>query len=41
MANKLNDHNMKRNLVTNVMKQARGKPSLVQKHALEIVQNSL
>ena len=39
MANKLNDHNMKRNLVTNVMKQARGKPSLIQKHALEIVAN--
>ena len=39
MANRLNDHNMKRNLVTNVMKQARGKSSLIQKNALEIVGN--
>ena len=39
MANRLNDHNMKRNLVNNVMKQARGKPSNVQKQALEIVGN--
>ena len=39
MANRLNDHNMKRNLVNNVMKQARGKPSLIQKQALEIVGN--
>ena len=39
MANRLNDHNMKRNLVTNVMKQARGKPSALQKQALEIVGN--
>ena len=39
MANRLNDHNMKRNLVNNVMKQARGKPPVIQKNALEIVGN--
>ena len=39
MANRLNDHNMKRNLIINVMKQARGKPSAKQKQALEIVAN--
>ena len=37
MSVKLNDHNMNRNLVTNVMKQVRGKSPNIQKKSLEIV----
>ena len=39
MSIRLNDHNMNRNLVNNVMKQVRGKPNFVQKQTLEIVGN--
>ena len=39
MSIRLNDHNMNRNLVNNVMKQVRGKPANVQKETLEIVGN--
>ena len=39
MSIRLNDHNMNRNLVNNVMKQARGKPANIQKQTLEIVGN--
>ena len=39
MSIRLNDHNMNRNLVNNVMKQVRGKPGNIQKQTLEIVGN--
>ena len=39
MSIRLNDHNMNRNLVNNVMKQVRGKPPNIQKQTLEIVGN--
>ena len=39
MSIRLNDHNMNRNLVNNVMKQVRGKPANIQKQTLEIVGN--
>ena len=39
MSVRLNDHNMNRKLVNNVMKQARGKPANIQKKTLEIIGN--
>ena len=39
MSIRLNDNNMNRNLVNNIMKQVRGKPANVQKQTLEIVGN--
>ena len=39
MSIRLNDHNMNRNLVNNVMKQVRGKQANIQKGSLEIVAN--
>ena len=39
MSIRLNDHNMNRNLVNNVMRQVRGKPTNIQKQTLEIVGN--
>jgi hypothetical protein len=39
MSIRLNDHNMNRNLVNNIMKQVRGKPPNIQKETLEIVAN--